>query len=366
MPDTDSRPPPVTGGAAMLRLAGIAVVLALLLLLFLFVGGYLSPRATPARFMQAFQSNDGAHPGFRRAHAKGLCVTGSFDAAGDIGALSSAVILHSQHVPVIARFALGVGMPDVADSAPTVRSLALRLLGSDGSEWRTGMNDIPVFIFNTAQGFYDQLRAAAPDPHTGKPDPAAMQAFLGQHPETGRAFALIKARPVSADFSNDTYNSLNAFRLGDASGRDTLVRWAAVPVQPFAAADLTQTETDKNYLFKRLLTQLKAGPLQWHLVFTVAAPGDSSSDSTVAWPASRRQVDGGLLTLDHAYAEDDGPCTDITYDPLVLPPGIEASDDPILSARSAVYARSLVLRDREKPQKSPAAVSPQVVKETAP
>jgi len=35
--------------------------------------------------------------------------------------------------------------------------------------------------------FYDQLLASAPDPATGKPDPARMSAFLAKHPETAKA-----------------------------------------------------------------------------------------------------------------------------------------------------------------------------------
>ena len=57
-------------------------------------------------------------------------------------------------------------------------------------------------------------------------------------------------------------------------------------------------------------------------------------------------------------SEDGGPCTDVNYDPLVLPSGIEASDDPILSARSSAYARSFRLRENEQPQKPPSAVTP--------
>jgi catalase len=50
----------------------------------------------------------------------------------------------------------------------------------------------------------------------------------------------------------------------------------------------------------------------------------------------RQRVDAGTLTLDTVSSEDGpGACTDINYDALVLPPGIEASDDPILSARSS-------------------------------
>lgn len=39
-----------------------------------------------------------------------------------------------------------------------------------------------------------------------------------------------------------------------------------------------------------------------------------------------------------------GLCQDIAFDPLVLPPGIEPSADPVLAARSAPYAVSLSRR----------------------
>jgi len=45
----------------------------------------------------------------------------------------------------------------------------------------------------------------------------------------------------------------------------------------------------------------------------------------------------------------------------VLPAGIEPSDDPLLSARSAVYARSFTLRAEENHEKPPSAVTPQDV-----
>jgi hypothetical protein len=43
-------------------------------------------------------------------------------------------------------------MPSQADKPATVRSMALRLVTSGGQEWRTGMNNIPVFPVNSAQG----------------------------------------------------------------------------------------------------------------------------------------------------------------------------------------------------------------------
>jgi hypothetical protein len=40
------------------------------------------------------------------------------------------------------------------------------------AEHGAAMTNIPVFTAKSAHGFHDQLLALAPDPATGKPDPA--------------------------------------------------------------------------------------------------------------------------------------------------------------------------------------------------
>ena len=77
-------------------------------------------------------------------------------------------------------------------------------------------------------------------------------------------------------------------------------------------------------------------------------------DPTVPWPDDRRTIDAGTLTLTGAETERAGNARDINFDPLVLPVGIEPSDDPILSTRSAVYAASFRARTGE--QAAPSAV----------
>jgi hypothetical protein len=115
-------------------------------------------------------------------------------------------------VPVVGRFALAGGMPFQTDAPATVRSMALRFPLPGGEEWRTGMNNIPVFVVNSARGFYEQLFASSPDPATGKPDPSRMNAFLAAHPETVRAMQLIKKRQVTSGFANSTFNSRQSLR----------------------------------------------------------------------------------------------------------------------------------------------------------
>ena len=357
----------LTPAATAARLAVIGAVMLIVVVVFASVGGWLSPhRLTQDRIIQALQEISGAHPGFRHNHAKGLCFSGWFDSSGAAASLSKAEILQAGgRTQVIGRFALAGGMPAQADTPAQVRSMALRFVPPGGSEWRTGMNNIPVFPVNSAQGFYDQLLATRPDPTTGKPDPAAVQAFLAHHPETARATALIKARTISSGFADSTFNSLNAFRFVNAARVSTPVRWAMEPLQPIVGEAPAQgAGADKNYLFDDLIAQLRQHPLKWRLLVTVGQAGDPTSDATQPWPMERQRVDAGTLTLD-AVSSEDGPgaCTDINYDPLVLPPGIEASDDPLLSARSAAYSRSFTLRAEEKARKPPSAVTLQEVRD---
>lgn len=351
------------GLAALLRPRGLLslALIGLIVLAFLaalaFAGGAFSPhRLTQTAMIDRFEQVNGVHPGFRRNHAKGVCVTGWFDASGQAQPLSRAEVFRPGRTPVVGRFALGVGAPDVADSPHAVRSLALDFRSADGAEWRTGMNDIPVFPLATPRAFYDQLLAGKADPATGKPDPARFKAFLARYPETARALKLIAAQPVSSGFADASYNSLNAFWLVDAHGARTPVRWSMVAVQPFAPEPAAQPAGDPNYLFDALAQRMRAGPLQWRLVLTLGQPGDPTDDATRPWPAERRQVDAGTLTLNHIEAEGPGGCRDINYDPLILPPGIAPSGDPLLSARSAAYSTSFTRRAGEPKTPSPVQV----------
>ncbi|MEE7449937.1 catalase [Methylobacterium radiotolerans] len=355
--------PGMTGRALLLRLSAIGSVLAGTAGTFAYAGGWLSPGLlTPARIIDRFEQVNGPHPGFRRNHAKGMCIAGRFTGNGAGVRLSKASVFAAGRVsPVEGRVALAGGQPYAADAAATVRSLALRFRLPGGEEWRTGMNNIPVFPVRTPEAFYAQLLAARPDPATGKPDPERLKAFFADHPESAKAAGLIKARTVTAGFADSTFRSLNAFRFVAADGGARPVRWALVP-DPAPGADAAPGDT--NALFDAFAAQLAQGPRHWHLIVTLGRAGDPTADATLPWPADRETVDVGTLTLTGATPEAASTCRDINFDPLVLPDGIVPSDDPLLSARSAAYARSFTRRAGET--KTPSAVTAATLQGAAP
>ena len=337
------------------RFALIGVALAAVAGTFAYLGGWFTPNElTPARLTDGFEQVAGVHPGFRRNHAKGVGVSGFFESNGNGVRLSKAAVFQQGRVPVIGRFSLSGGNPDVADMPDTVRGLGIEFSLPDGELWRTAMINLPVFPVTTPEGFYEQLLASKPDPETGKPDPAKMKAFLERHPETVRARTVISSQPASSGFENSTFHGLNAFRFINAAGDSIPVRWLLKPELPFKAA---AEPRDKNYLFDALIAAMhKEQQLHWHLFVVIGQPGDPTNDASIPWPEEREKVDVGTLTLDRVESEETSAATDINFDPLVLPAGIAPSDDPLLSARSAVYSQSFTRRAGET--KQPSAITP--------
>ena len=340
------------------RLTIAAIVAAPLALLagFAWAGGWIgSPRVGGKTIADALEFNAGRQAGYRRAHAKGLCFTGQFEASGKAARLSAAPQLAPGRYAVTGRFSTGGGNPFATDGRNVFHAMALQLAGPDGQIWRMAMDHVPIFPVATPQAFVALQHATRPDPATGKPDPTAMKAYLASHPETRAYQDYVAAAPLPDSFANGTYYSINAFRFVDSAGTSHAVRWAFEPEAPFGALDkATLASLPTDYLFDELQGRLAKESLRWRMIVTVAAPGDETDNATIAWPAARPRIDAGTLTIVRAEPEESGACRDITFDPTILPDGVALSDDPLLAARSAAYAASFRRRAIEAPGPSAA------------
>jgi catalase len=315
---------------------------------FAYVAGALTPqRLTSNRVIDTFENNGGVHAGYRRNHAKGVCFAGYFEGNGQASRLSRAQVFGHVRTPVTGRFAIPGTNPAAADASAPVRSMALQFRSANGEQWRTAMNNTPVFIVNNAKGFYEQLVASRPDPSTGKPDPAKLAAFFAAHPETQPFRKWVASHPPSTSFANAAYYSIDAFRTVDGSGASHDVRWSMVPESAYLPVEKQQT-AQHDFLDDELKGRLQNGPLRWHLVLSVAQPGDVTNDATVAWPEARERIDAGTLVVERESAQSDGDCRDINFDPTVLPDGLKISDDPLLTARSSAYSVSFNRRTHEE------------------
>ncbi|WMJ71362.1 catalase family peroxidase [Stenotrophomonas sp. 24(2023)] len=327
----------------------IALILGALALTFAWLAGWIGHRLTAQRFTDTIEATGANHPGFRRAHSKGVCVAGWFTPSPQAAALSSARVFRQARVPVLGRLSIGGGDPHGADGSARVRSIAVQLVSDDGQQWRMAMNSFPFFAVPTTEAFFEQTRAQLPDPATGKPDPAKMAAILDRYP-SARAFQQwAKTAPWTDSWANTEFNSVNSFWFTTAQGERRAVRWRWQPQAAVRELDAAaRAQADVDFLSADLAKRLAEGPVRWNLVVTLAGPGDAIDDPSVPWPATREQVTAGVLRLERMQPQDEGACGELNFDPLILPSGVEGSNDPILAARSAVYSQSFNRRERER------------------
>ncbi|KUR75314.1 catalase family peroxidase [Novosphingobium sp. Fuku2-ISO-50] len=348
------------------RLALTGAILGAIALLFAWVAGWLTPgRVSGGSIVDAMQYNSGkVFLGARRAHAKGLCVSGRFASNGAGATLSRTLLFQAGAMtPVSGRFSLAGGNPDAPDGRNVFHALALRFVLPGGEEWRMALDHTPIFIVSTPTDFQAFQIASKPDSVTKMPDPVRMAAFLASHPETRRFMAYMKSAPLPSSFANGTYYSINAFRFTNNTGETHAVRWQFEPEDNFSALDkasLDRLPTDA--LFDKYLARASQGPVRWHLVIIPSNHGDATNNAAVQWGPGHGRIDVGTLTLTHAVPEVSGDCRDVVFDPLILPDGVSGSDDPLLAGRSAAYSASFRRRAKEGPRRVSVPVNQGIAK----
>src|SRR5258705_4722005 len=89
----------------------------------------------PTQIVDLANKVDGAHPGFRAFHAKGVVVNGTFKASSEAARLSRATLFNGSPIPVTARFSDGRGMPTARDGSPAMpRGIAIKYHPAGGAD----------------------------------------------------------------------------------------------------------------------------------------------------------------------------------------------------------------------------------------
>lgn len=299
----------------------------------------------PAQVVAALEDTFGVTPGERRNHIKGTCALGEFVGQPTAATWSRSALFSGEPVPVVARLSLPGGNPRIADTAKSVRGMALEFRLPGGALQHMTMINTPVFGAAHPKTFLDQIVAQKPDPATGKPDPARLEAFRASHPDSRAQAQFLAEHNPPPSFANSSYFGIHTFKFIDATGKTTLVRWRFVPEDgEKSLSDEELKSLPANFLEERLIQRIAQGPVRWDMLVSIGQPGDPENDPTVAWPENREQVKVGTLTLTAAMPQKGAACEKINFDPLVMAEGIAPTDDPILQFRSPSYAVSFAKR----------------------
>jgi catalase len=296
---------------------------------------------TAVQVVDALEDTFGVTPGQRRNHIKGLCAIGEFVGSHKAAPYTRSLLFSGKPVPVVARFSLAGGNPKAPDTARSPRGMALEFrLPHDAIQHMTMLNT-PMFGADSPQSFYDMIVAIKPDPATGKPDPEKIKAFKASHPDNLAQAEYLAAHNPPPSFANSAFYGIHTFKFVNRKGKVTLVRWRFVPEDGEKyLSDAEMKTMPHDFLQQRLIERTKKGPVRWDMIITIGKPGDPQTNPTLSWPANRRQIKVGTLTLTSAMPQQGAACEKINYDPLVMADGIEPTDDPVLLFRSPAYAIS--------------------------
>ena len=296
----------------------------------------------PVKLVDAFEAANGKFDGYRRSGAKGICAVGEFVGSAESRALSMASVFSGQAVPVVVRFSVGGANPKAADNTKSQRNMALQFNLPGGESWQMGTISAPVFGASSPTQLVGRLESLTPDPATKAANPAKVKAFADANPEVllqGKHFA---SQPVPASFASVNYWGVHAFAFVDAKGTKQFGKWIFEPVGGVQGLNDDEAKAKgPSFLFDDLRQRVKEGKVAFNFNLELAQPGDKLTSATVPLPEGRRKVTLGTLKVTSVSDDGGGPCLNITFVPTILPKGVEASDDPMLTARAAPYAVGL-------------------------
>lgn len=304
------------------------------------------PEVAPDQVVSAIEDVFGVTPGERRNHTKGTCAAGEFVGVRKAAAVYSRSALFSgRPVPVVARFSLAGGNPKAPDVAKSPRGMALEFSLPKGASQHMTMLNTPVFGAALPRTFLDLMVALKPEPATGKPDPEKIKAFKATHPDSLAQADFLANNNPPVSYANSAYFGIHTFKFVNGANKTTLVRWRFVPQDgEKRLLDAELKSMPPNFLEQALIERTKQGPLRWDMVIALGEPGDPVDDPTLAWPANRKEVKVGTLTISSALPQKGAECEKINFDPMVMSDGIAPTNDPILLFRSPAYATSFAKR----------------------
>lgn len=296
------------------------------------------PRETPLSMVNALHTAFGEHHA-RAVHTKGIMLEGTFTPATEARTIVKEPIFAGGTLPVLARFSLFAGVPDLPDNADgaSPAGFAVKIKAPDGDDFDIEANQHPDFIVATFDEFAVFLRAlGATKPDTPHPNP--VEQFLSTHPH---AKSFLETRTYPMSYAQATYFGINSVKFTNAKGKSAFVRYRLEPRagERYLTPEERRTRSG-SYLQDEMAQRVGKGPIVFDLLAQVAETGDKIEDPSIAWPESRKLVKLGFITLTKLPDDPDAAQKALLFLPGQPHPGVEPAD-PMLIMRNAAYPISL-------------------------
>jgi catalase len=287
--------------------------------------------------LETFGKLFGVHPGFRPVHAKGTLCSGTFVPSKQASELTRAPYAAGPEVKVVVRFSNSTGVPLIPDNDANAnpRGVGVRFyLGEHVHSDIIGHthNGFPT---RTGEEFLEMIQAIAASPPDA-PKPSAIEQFMASHP-AALHFAQTP-NPTPASYATETFFAVIAFEF---INKDGVRKFGRFQIHPEGGnkhlSDEDASAKGPDYLSEELKERLAKGPAKFRIEVEIAKEGDDVADATKTWPADRKHIEFGTLTLTGLVPTDDPEASRIIFDPIPRVDGIEPSQDPLIELRSALY-----------------------------
>ncbi|WP_030755967.1 catalase [Streptomyces sp. NRRL F-5135] len=298
----------------------------------------------------------------RVVHARGAAAHGVFHAYGTASEVTKAAFLGKEATtPVFVRFSTVLGSRGSSDTVRDTRGFATKFYTSEGTFDLVG-NNIPVFFIQDAIKFPDIIHAAKP--HPDREIPQAQSAhdtfwdFVTLHTEaTHHTLWNMSDRGIPRSYRTMEGFGIHTFRLVNAEGATTLVKFHWKPKLGVHSLVWEEAQIingmDPDFHRRDLADAIEAGAFpQWELGIQTfpdtpeqTFEGIDLLDPTNIVPEELAPVQPvGLLTLNANPSNYFAETEQVAFHPGHLVPGIDITDDPLLSGRLFSYLDTQISR----------------------
>jgi catalase len=288
--------------------------------------------------VEALHSAFGEHHA-RAVHTKGVILEGTFTPAPDAKSIVREPIFSGGQLPVIARFSLFAGVPDLPDNddGASPAGFAVKIKAKDGDDFDIETNQHRDFITATFDEFAVFLRALGAT-HADTPHPAPVEQFLATHPH---AKTFLETRTYPASYAQGAYYGVNSAKFTNAKGVSKFVRYRLVPRagEQYLSPDARKAKGG-SYLEDEIVQRIKSGPVIFDWYAQIATKSDKIEDPSIAWPDSRTMVKLGSFSLSKLPADPETAQKKLLFLPGQPHQGVTAAD-PMLVMRNVAYPISL-------------------------
>ncbi|MGN7312167.1 catalase [Alkalicoccobacillus gibsonii] len=288
----------------------------------------------------------------RVVHARGAGAHGVFKVANSMRRYTKAAFLRDEgtETPVFVRFSTVIHGQHSPETLRDPRGFSVKFYTEEGN-WDFVGNNLPVFFIRDAIKFPDMVHSLKPDPRTNVQDPNRYWDFMSLSPEsTNMMMHLFTDEGIPASYREMRGSSVHAFKWINAYGNTVYVKFRWVPKagqRNLSAEEATEVQgKDFNHASVDLYNAIENGEYpEWDFYVQILDPADMDNydfdplDATKDWFEEDFPYHHvGTMTLNRNPEDVFSETESVGFNPGVVVPGIEPSEDKLLQGRLFSYS----------------------------